>query len=146
MKVRFALVPLALLFVAFSAPAQTAPDAVDVDPTHHQVFLENDHVRVFQVLAAPGARSPMHSHHPLMFVSLGRARIRVTAPDGGSSIFDTHPAQVLWFENVAHSWELLSGELQVVAVEIKAARQGKRPQRFPGRRPIRLRWTPPTTT
>jgi len=127
MKLRFSLGLSIFLLSAPAAFAQSAPDAVDVDPTHHQVFLENDHVRVFQVLAAPGARSPMHSHHPLVFVSLGRARIRLTAPDGSNTIFDTHPAQVLWFENVVHSWEMLSGQAQIVAVEIKAARKGSAP-------------------
>ena len=127
MKRRFSLVLSILLLVAPAALAQTAPDAVAVDPTHHQVFLENDHVRVFQVLASPGARSPMHSHPPFVFVSLGRARLRMTAPDGTKSIFDLHPAQVLWMENAAHSWELLSGQGEVIGVEIKAARQGGAP-------------------
>ncbi|MFN2398525.1 MAG: hypothetical protein ABR543_07760 [Gemmatimonadaceae bacterium] len=127
MKPRFRLVHSLLLLVAPAALAQSPPDAVAVDPTHHQVIMENDHVRVLQVLASPGARSVMHSHHPLVFVSLGRARLRMTAPDGSNTIFDTHPAQVLWFQNVVHAWELLSGQAQVIGVETKAARQGKAP-------------------
>ncbi|MDQ3697964.1 MAG: hypothetical protein M3373_08075 [Gemmatimonadota bacterium] len=127
MKTRLRLVLSMLVLGAPAALAQGTPDAVAVDPTHHQVVLENDHVRVFQVLASPGARSAMHSHHPLVFVSLGRARIRITAPGGSTTIFDTHPAQVLWFQDVVHSWELLSGQLQVIAVEPKAARQGNAP-------------------
>ncbi len=127
MKTRLSLVLSVLLLCAPAALAQKAPDAVAVDPTHHQVVLENDHVRVLAALASPGARSPMHSHHPLVFVSLGRARLRMTAPDGSKTIFDTHPAQVFWFQDVVHSWELLSGQAQVIAVEVKAARQGKAP-------------------
>ncbi len=127
MKARFTLGLLMALVCTPAAFAQSAPDAVAVDPTHHQVFLENDHVRVFQVLASPGARSPMHSHHPLVFVSLGRARLQMTAPDGSKSIFDTHPGQVAWFQDVVHSWELLSGETEIIAVEVKAARQGSAP-------------------
>lgn len=127
MKLRSAFALFVLMLVAPPALAQSAPDAVAIDPTHHQVVLENDHVRVMQALASPGARSPMHSHPPFVFVSLNRARLRMTAPDGSSSIFDLHPAQVLWMENAAHSWELLSGQGEVIGVEVKAARQGKAP-------------------
>lgn len=97
-------------------------DAVAVDPTHHHVILENDHVRVFEVLASPGATSPMHDHPPLVVVNLAKARSRFTAPDGSTEIFDLNPAQVFWFEDVEHSWELLSGQVHVFAVEVKAAR------------------------
>ncbi|MEO6331887.1 MAG: hypothetical protein ABIV11_06575 [Gemmatimonadaceae bacterium] len=127
MKTRLCLVLPIVLLGAPAALAQSAPDAVAVDPTHHQVFLENDHVRVFQVLAAPGARSPMHTHPPFVFVSLGRARLRLTPSGGTGVIFDMHPAQVLWMENAAHSWELLSGQAEVIGVEVKAARQGRAP-------------------
>jgi hypothetical protein len=53
--------------------------------------MENDRVRVFEVLAAPGDKSPMHTHAPLVAVSLGKARLRMTTPDGKSSIFDVNP-------------------------------------------------------
>lgn len=102
---------------------QSSKDPVLVDPTHHHVTLENEHVRVFEVLAAPGAKSPMHSHAPFVLVSLSKARLRMTLPDGSKSIFDLNPGQALWLENAEHSWELLAGQLHVIAVEVKAARQ-----------------------
>jgi len=118
---------LGLVFVASAAPAamaQNAPDAVAVDPSHHNVILENDHVRVFEAMAAPGARSPMHTHPPFVFVGLDRARLRMGLPDGSNAIFDIHPGQVLWMENAQHSWELLAGRAHVMAVEVKAAARG----------------------
>jgi quercetin dioxygenase-like cupin family protein len=84
--------------------------------------MENDRVRVFEVLAAPGDKSPMHTHAPLVAVSLSKARLRMTTPDGKSSIFDVNPAQVIWMENVEHSWELLAGQVHLVAVEPKRGR------------------------
>jgi hypothetical protein len=86
------------------------------------VILENDRVRVFEVLAAPGDKGPMHTHAPLVAVSLSKARLRMTTPDGKSSIFDVNPAQVLWMENVEHSWELLAGQVHLAAVEPKRGR------------------------
>jgi hypothetical protein len=107
------------------APAATAPgerDAVAVDPTHHNVVLENDHVRVFEALAATGDTSPMHTHPPTAIISLGTARMRISLPDGSSSILDLHPAQAIWIEDVEHSWEVLSGLVHAFGVEVKAAR------------------------
>ena len=119
---------LLILFLFTIVPAgitQDSKDAVAVDPTHHKVVLENDHVRVFEVLAAPGDKSPMHSHFPLILVSLSKARLRSTQPDGKTAIFDLFPAQVSWLENVTHSWELLAGQVHVFAVEPKAAQKKK---------------------
>lgn len=123
---------LGLVFLVFfagtaEATGQEARDAVVLDPTHHHVIMENDHVRVFEVLAAPGDTSPMHTHPPLVLVSLDKARARIAGPDGSSSILDLNPGMVLWLENVEHAWELLSGQIHLFAVEIKAAREGGPP-------------------
>ena len=120
------LVRLAVLavlsLVAASAGAQTAQDALVVDPDVHQVMFENDHVRVFRAMASQGAKSPMHSHPPLVIVSLGTGRVRFTLPDGEKQVLDVHPGFVLWIPGTTHSWELLAGEVNVVAVEVKAAK------------------------
>ena len=111
---------------AGARPAVTrkANDAVAVDTDVHHVLLENDHVRVFDGRAAKGRKSPMHSHPPFVFVSLGTARLSLTLPDGKNVILDTYPGQVMWMENAEHSWELLSGEAHVIAVEVKSAQRG----------------------
>jgi quercetin dioxygenase-like cupin family protein len=124
MKSSLGLVSLFLLGGAATAIGQDARDAVVLDPDHHHVILENDHVRIFEVLAASGDTSPMHTHPPLVLVSLDKARARITAPDGSTSIFDLNSGQVLWLENVEHSWELLAGQLHLFAVEVKAAPAG----------------------
>ena len=112
-----------LVGVALLAAAQKAKDAVAIDPDNHNVVLENAHARVFEVRAAPGRKSPMHSHPPLVLVSVGSARAKLTLPDGKTSILDLRPGQVLWLENPEHSWELLAGDLHVVAVEVKSAQK-----------------------
>jgi quercetin dioxygenase-like cupin family protein len=125
-KVRVFLVGALLCAGASAASAQSIQDAVIVDPDVHQVALENDHVRVLRALARAGTKSPMHSHPPLLLVSLGTGRARFTAPDGKKSILDLYPGMVLWVEGgTEHAWELLSGEVNVVAVEVKAAKAAK---------------------
>lgn len=119
-----------LLLLSASAAAQGAPDAVAIDPTHHHVLFENDHVRVFRALVSPGAQSPMHTHPRRVLVSLSNARLRFTLPDGTKPIFDLQPGQVLWMESDQHAWETVSGQAHVIGVEVKAAMRGA-PPAFP---------------
>lgn len=107
------------------AVVRKANDAVTVDPDVHHVLVENDHVRVFDARAAKGRKSPMHSHTPFVFVSLGTARFNLTLPDGKTAIFDTYPGQAIWMENAEHAWEVLSGEAHVIAVEVKSAQRAQ---------------------
>jgi hypothetical protein len=112
-----------LVGMVLVAAAQRARDAVAIDPDVHNVVLENEHVRVFEARASHGRKSPMHTHPSLVLVSVGSARVKLTVPDGKTSILDLKPGQVMWLENPEHSWELLAGDLHVVAIEVKSAQK-----------------------
>jgi hypothetical protein len=116
---------LTLGFVAAAAGAEEIKDSVVADPDVHQVMFENEHVRVFRALAESGTKSPMHSHPPMVLVSLSTARVRTMSPDGNQRILDLNPGQAIWIDGTQHSWELLAGEISVVAVEVKAAAAAK---------------------
>jgi hypothetical protein len=111
---------------ALPAVTRKSNDAVAADADAHHVLLENDHVRVYDARAGKGRKSPMHSHSPFVFVSLGTARLSLSLPDGKSTVFDTYPGQVIWLENAEHAWEVLSGELHVIGVEVKSALRATR--------------------
>jgi hypothetical protein len=114
---------LVLCLASWAARAEEIRDGVVADPEAHQVVLENEYVRVFEAMAAPGHKSPMHSHPPILLVSLDDARVKMTLPDGKTQIFDLKPGAVHWFGGGAqHSWELLSGNLHVFGIEIKGAK------------------------
>jgi len=118
----------AALIVAMPASSHAqATDAVTVDPDVHRVVLENDHMRVFDARASRGAKSPMHTHPPMLLISLDSTRFRMTQPDGKTSLFDLDPGAVRWVEGAHHGWELLAGELHAVGVEIKSAQRGAAP-------------------
>ena len=119
------LVGVAMCAGVTVARADSIPDATIVDGEFHQIVLENEHVRVLQGLASAGQKSPMHSHPPILLVSLGTARARLTFPDGKTQILDLRPGTLLWLDGAEHSWELLSGDLDVIAVEVKAAKAAK---------------------
>lgn len=124
-QVRALLIGASLGVGVTAASAQTVPDSTIADADVHQVVLENEHVRVIRALASAGTKSPAHSHPPSLIVSLGTARIRLTLPDGKTQILDLHPGGVFWVDGAEHSWELLAGEVNAFAVEVKAARAAK---------------------
>lgn len=101
--------------------AQQVKDSTVVDPDVHKVILENEHVRVLDARIAPGWKSPMHSHPPMVLISLGAGRFRANGPDGKPQILDFNPGMVIWRDSTVHSWEMLSGNGHVIAVEVKSA-------------------------
>jgi hypothetical protein len=66
----------------------------------------------------------MHTHGSMLLVSLDRARLKLTLPDGEDMIFDLYPGQVVWLDNPEHAWEMLAGQLHVFAIEVKSAARG----------------------
>lgn len=116
-----------LLFAAWASFARASDDAVTVDPAVHRLLLDNEHIRVFDARASVGAKSPMHTHPPMVLVSVDKARLRITSPDGKQQIADLNPGQVLWVPGTEHSWELLAGELHAIGVEIKSAQRAEPP-------------------
>lgn len=113
----------ALTACSGSALAQ-ATDAVTVDPDVHRVVVENEFIRVFDARASRGTRSPLHTHPPMVLISLDSTRFRMAGPDGKSSLLDLNPGTVAWVEGAHHSWELIAGELHAIGVEIKSAQAG----------------------
>jgi quercetin dioxygenase-like cupin family protein len=125
MRTVMTLLAAALLAAgAAHADDRASREATLVDRESHTVVFENEHVRVIENISAPGKTSPMHTHGSMVLVSIGLARLKLTLPDGEDMIFDLRPGQVLWMDNPEHSWEMLAGQLHVVAIEVKSAASG----------------------
>lgn len=131
-SIRFALVLASA--ISGQAFAQAVDDAVSVDPDVHNVILDNEHIRVFDARATKGTKSPMHTHPPMVLISLGKTRFRMTTPDGKATIFNLNPGGVHWVVDARHSWELLAGELHAIGVEIKSAQKAGPPPPAPQRK------------
>jgi hypothetical protein len=114
-------VAVVMLAVGGAYAQQASRDAVLIDPDSHLVVFENEHVRVIENLTSVGKTSPMHTHGSMLVVSLDRARLKMTVPDQEPFIFDLHPGQVLWLDDPDHAWEMLAGQLHVIAIEVKSA-------------------------
>lgn len=60
-----------------------ALDAVVAAPDSHRVLLENESVRVLEVIIRPGEREPAHTHRwPSVMVGIEAARIRYYDAEG----------------------------------------------------------------
>ncbi len=121
-KVLGLIVVVTLCVSLAPAAAEEIQDATIAAPEAHSVVMENEHVRVISALASAGHKSPMHSHPPLVIISLDTARIKLTNSDGTEVIANVRPGTVLWSDGAEHSWELLAGEINIIAVEVKSAK------------------------
>ncbi len=59
-------------------------DAVKADPSHNEVLLDNDRVRVVRIHFAPGESGPMVDKRPRLIISRTDSHATVTFPDGHS--------------------------------------------------------------
>jgi len=63
-------------------------DAVLAAPASHRILLDNDRVRVLEVVIEPGAREPEHTHQATSVMIVDEpARIRYYA--GGALVFES---------------------------------------------------------
>lgn len=109
--------------VAFSAPS-SAQDPVKVDPAHHQVVLENEHVRVMKITLKPGEKTPSHQHPAGVAVLLTDATMKI---DGTNAPADgpRKMGEVILTDattHVVHNTGAATSE--VMLVELKPAKTG----------------------
>src|ERR1041384_4128675 len=105
-----------------------ARDAVAAAPANHRVLLENDRVRVLDVVVPPGTREPVHAHcRPSAMIVLGGGRARDF--DAAGKLIDEGPIVpagastplAFWLERTPpHSVENLDSiPIHLVRVELK---------------------------
>ena len=111
---------VALVPVLFSTNNVYAEDLAQVMPNDVKVIVDNDKVRVLEILHKPGAKEPMHSHPAYVAVFLSQTRLKVTTPDGKVVEKDRKAGETLWSEAVTHTVENIGTEDQhVIVVEMK---------------------------
>jgi mannose-6-phosphate isomerase-like protein (cupin superfamily) len=104
-------------------------DALAAAPNNHKVLLENERVRVLEVVVRPGESEPLHAHRwPGVFYTDAPAYYRMH--DGeGKVLFDTRTREqpsvsrprVIWLDPQAPHWVENYGELvhRAIRVELK---------------------------
>ena len=108
-----------------------ALDAVRRDPDHHEVLLENAHVRVLDALLPPGEETEIHTHAwpSALYVMSWSDFVRID-PEG-KVLVDSRtmtprprPGQAIWSPPLpAHRVRNVgNGDLRIIAVELKPLR------------------------
>jgi quercetin dioxygenase-like cupin family protein len=116
-------------------PANVEPtadpfDAMLAAPDHHEILLENDHVRVLDTRLGPGERTPVHSHRwpASLYVMSWSDFVRRDAE--GKLLVDSrtwesrpHQGEALWSAPLVPHWVENVGDrdLRIIAVELKQA-------------------------
>jgi len=110
-----ALVPL------FAAGSLQAQDPVKVAPTHFNVLLENERVRVLDFHSKAGVKIPMHSHPAYVSYSIsGAGKTKFTSADGKVTEPTAKTGQATWHEAETHASEYEgTGSTHVLLIELK---------------------------
>lgn len=102
-------------------------DAMTAAPHHHEVLLENEHVRVLDTRLGPGERTPVHAHQwPAALYVLswsefvrydpeGRVLLEsrnIPQPPVGAAIWGS-PLPPHYVQNIGNA------ELHIIAIELK---------------------------
>jgi len=98
----------------------TAPHALQADPKHYSVELENDKVRVVRIKYGPKEKSVMHSHPAGVVVFVTDQHVRFNLPDGSSQEVKAKAGEAIWMDANTHLPENLTDKpLEVLYIETK---------------------------
>lgn len=114
------IVLIGVTFLIFATPVIRAQDMCKVAPQDCKIVLENERVRVVQVVTKPGEKMPMHSHPAYILYSLSSGKEKITSSDGKSTVRDFKAGQATWVEPVTHSTENVgTTEHRTLVIELK---------------------------
>jgi quercetin dioxygenase-like cupin family protein len=95
-----------------------AQDVMQSSPRQLKVLAEDDSVRVLRFAPRKGEMTPMHSHPETVVYVVKGGRIRLTLPDGSSSVVELKTGETQLRAPVTHSDEALD-DMEVILVEVK---------------------------
>lgn len=97
-----------------------AGDAVELDPGHYSVEIENDAVRVLRISYGPGEESVMHSHPASVAVFLTDFEGEMTLPDGSTETASVPAGTVSFSPSATHLPKNVSdSRFELVEIELK---------------------------
>ena len=97
-----------------------AEDLVKAMPNDVKVIVDNDRVRVLDVLHKPGVKEPMHSHPAYVSVYMSSTRVKVTTPDGKTVEKDRKAGEVAYSGPTTHALENIgTADQHVIVIELK---------------------------
>ena len=90
------------------------------DSQRLMVKFENDRVRVLELRLKPGEGEGFHSHPQYLLYAITNYRVKNTAADGTSKIFERKAGDIFWSEPITHKGENVGDtEVHALIVELK---------------------------
>ena len=108
----------AMILFSLMLPILAAQDVMQSHPRQLKVLAENSQVRVLRFAPTKGESTPMHSHPKTVVYVVKGGKIRLTSPDGSSSVVELKAGETQLRAPVTHSDEALD-DLEVILVELK---------------------------
>jgi quercetin dioxygenase-like cupin family protein len=93
-------------------------DVMQYGVRHLKVLAEDQKVRVLKYTPLAGEKTPMHSHPATVVYVIKGGRMKVTLPDGTSTVVDLKAGVASLRAPVTHSDEALD-DLESVLIELK---------------------------
>ncbi len=109
---------LAILILGFAIRTVMAQDLAKLIPDDVKVLIDNDQVRVLEVIHKPGSQEPMHSHPAYVTVFLSATKLKYTTPDGKTAEQDRKAGEVTWSGPATHAVENVE-TTHAIVVELK---------------------------
>jgi beta-alanine degradation protein BauB len=111
---------LATLGLGLATKPAMAEDLAKVMPDDVKVLVDNEQVRVLDVLHKPGVKEPMHSHPAYVSVYMSTTRVKVTTPDGKAVEKDRKAGEVAYSGPTTHALENIgTADQHVIVIELK---------------------------
>ena len=108
------------LGIAFGTGTAVAQDVAAVAPKNVKVLVDNDQVRILDVLDKPGEKEPMHFHQAFVTISLENSKIKITTPDGKVVEKDRKVGDALYSGAITHAVENVgTTNFHVILIELK---------------------------
>jgi len=111
-----------LIYLKPGAPKSPpiALDPVKLDPEHHIVVLEDDHVRAIRTILEPHLKSPEHEHPHYVVVYITELHTTMRLADGRTIDNPRRPGEIAWRDALKHVTENIGDHTAVeIQVELK---------------------------
>ena len=98
-----------------------AGDWVKAAPANKKVLVDNDHLRMVEVVIPPGGKEPMHTHPQYIEFVLDAARMKVTYAGKAPEIWETESGKAYYGEpDPPHALENVDTKpFRILLIEMK---------------------------
>jgi quercetin dioxygenase-like cupin family protein len=93
-------------------------DAMQYGVRHLKVLAENENVRVLKYTPKKGDTTPIHSHPSTVIYVVKGGRVKITMPDGSTTVSKLKTGEALIRPPVTHADEALD-DVEAILIEIK---------------------------